>query len=75
MSLPFAVVAIKIAGKHYIPGEATVPGLGEIDAPTRDAFCRAAGDLIFKDHPGISEVRFVGPRKQESFLTRANLPG
>lgn len=73
MSLPFAVVAIKIAGKHYIPGEATVPGLGEIEAPTRDAFCRAAGDLIFKDHPGISEVRFVGPRKQESLLVRDKL--
>lgn len=73
MSLPFAVVAIKTAGKNYIPGEATVPGLGEIEAPTRDAFCQAAGGLIFKDHPEISEVRFLGPRRRETSLKRENL--
>ncbi len=74
MSLLFAVVAIKTAGnKHYISGEATVPGLGEIDVPTRAEFCRVAGTAIFKEHPEISEVHFVGPRKRETAVTRESL--
>lgn len=73
MSLPFAFVVIKTAGKHYIPGEATVPGLGSIETPTRAEFCQVAGGLIFKDHPEIEEVHFVGPRKKETSFKRADL--
>lgn len=73
MSLPFAVVAVQISEKRFVPGTATVPGLGEIAAPTRDEFCRAAGTAIFEAHPEISKVHFVGPRKKETFLTREAL--
>lgn len=73
MSLPFAFVAIQMSEERFIPGTATVPGLGEVEAPTRDAFCEAAGNLIFKGHPEISEVRFVGPRKEETSVRREKL--
>lgn len=72
MPLSFAVVAVETVGKkRFIPGEATVSGLGVIEAPTREAFCKAAGTAIFEKHPDISEVRFVGPgRDPEVRITR-----
>jgi hypothetical protein len=73
MPLSFAVVTVRQLNGRFLPHHATVPGLGNIAARSREAFCKAAGKEIFETSPAIQEVRFFGPKGKETSVTRSSL--
>lgn len=70
MKLPFARVSIGKQGDEYVAAGATVRGLGEVHAPSRDDFCAAAGALVFKKNKDVTSVHFTGPGRKYTTLER-----
>lgn len=71
MNPSFANVAIgKQPDGQYLATSATVMGLGQVRAKSRDAFCAAVGAVVFEKDANIQTVHFTGPGRNKTTLQR-----